>query len=160
MQRLASFMAKRSLSVPITFRINSHKRPFRGAMDEKTARKYRDSRKLPSTLRQPRTYRTRKDPFAEVWPQVEALLRKEPGLQAKTVFDWLRKQPPGKFQASHRRTLERRVRHWRVTCGPAREVMFRQVHQAGDLAASDFTEMNSLGVTIAGERFEHFFSSS
>lgn len=33
--------------------------------------------------------------------------------------------------------------------------MFRQVHHAGDLAASDFTEMNSLGVTIAGQRFEH-----
>ena len=98
----------------------------RAGMDEKTARKYRDSRKLPSTLRQPRTYRTRNDPFAEVWPQVEALLRKEPGLQAKTVFDWLQKQHPGNFQASHRRTLERRVRHWRVTCGPAREVMFRQ----------------------------------
>ena len=36
-------------------------------MDEKTARKWRDSDKLPSQCRQPRTYRTRPDPFAEVW---------------------------------------------------------------------------------------------
>ena len=38
----------------------------RAGMDEKTARKYRDGRKLPSTLRQPRTYRTRKRPMR--WP--------------------------------------------------------------------------------------------
>jgi hypothetical protein len=33
--------------------------------------------------------------------------------------------------------------------------MFSQVHHAGDLAASDFTSMNSLEVTILGKRFEH-----
>ena len=33
--------------------------------------------------------------------------------------------------------------------------MFSQVHHAGDLAASDFTSMNALGVTILGKRFEH-----
>jgi len=33
--------------------------------------------------------------------------------------------------------------------------MFSQVHYAGDLAASDFTDMSSLGITIAGQRFEH-----
>src|SRR5438132_1106265 len=54
-----------------------------------------------------------------------------------------------------RRTFERRVQHWRATAGAARTVMFSQVHHAGDLAASDFTSMNSLGVTILGKRFEH-----
>jgi len=53
---------------------------------------------------------------------------------------------------------ERRGQHWRVTCGPAREAMFRQVHQEGDLAASDFTETSSLRVTIAGQRFERCVS--
>jgi hypothetical protein len=47
--------------------------------------------------------------------------------------------------------LEWRVQYWRVTCGPAQEVMFSQVHQAGDPAASDFTETSSLRVTIAGQ---------
>ena len=33
--------------------------------------------------------------------------------------------------------------------------MFRQVHEAGDLAASDFTHMSALNITIAGRRFDH-----
>ena len=126
----------------------------RAGMDDKTARKYRQGRKLPSSLKQPRTYRTRKDPFAEVWPQVETLLQNEPALQAKTLFDWVKKQYPGQFESSHRRTFERRVHHWRATLGPAQNVMFSQVHHAGDLAASDFTELGSLGITITGQRFE------
>jgi hypothetical protein len=37
-------------------------------MDERTVRKYRDLGKLPSELEVwPRTWRTRKDPFADVW---------------------------------------------------------------------------------------------
>jgi hypothetical protein len=99
-----------------------------------------------------RTYRTRKEPFAEVWAQVESLPQSGLGLQGKTVCDWLQERDPGKFEACQRQTLERRVQHCRVACGPAREVMFSQVHQAGDLAASDFTETSSLRVTIAGPR--------
>ena len=44
----------------------------RTGMDEKTARKYRDGEKLPSELVKPRTWRTREDPFEEVWPAVLA----------------------------------------------------------------------------------------
>ena len=40
-------------------------------MDRKTARKYRDQTKLPSELETwPRTWRTREDPFADVWEEV------------------------------------------------------------------------------------------
>ena len=40
-------------------------------MDRKTARKYRDQAKLPSELRTwPHAWRTREDPFAEVWDEV------------------------------------------------------------------------------------------
>ena len=38
----------------------------RAGMDEKTARKYRSLGVLPSSLKQPRTYRTRPDPLAEL----------------------------------------------------------------------------------------------
>lgn len=127
----------------------------RADMDEKTARKYRTLDSLPSSLKRPRTYRTRKDPLAELWPKVQARLEAEPRLHAKTLFDWLVKEHPGRLSRSQRRTLERRVRHWRATAGKARTVMFSQVHHAGDLAASDFTSMNALGVTILGQRFEH-----
>ena len=39
----------------------------KAGMDEKTARQYRRSGRLPSELRQAHTWRTRPDPFAEVW---------------------------------------------------------------------------------------------
>lgn len=64
----------------------------RAGMSEKTARHYRDHRQLPSTRKTPRNYRTRVDPFADVWPMVEERLRAEPRLLAKTLFDWLRLQ--------------------------------------------------------------------
>ena len=124
-------------------------------MDEKTARKYRDSQDLPSQGAARRMWRTRKDPFCEVWPQVRERLEAEPRLRAFTLFDWLQDRYPGSYPESQRRTFERRVRGWRAQHGPRREVMFPQVHDPGGLAASDFTSMNSLGVTIAGQRFDH-----
>ncbi len=127
----------------------------RAGMDEKTARKYRELGALPSTQKRPRTYRTRKDPLAELWPKVQERLEAEPRLHAKTLFDWLQKEHPGRLTQSQRRTFERRVRRWRATAGKPRPVMFSQVHHAGDLAASDFTCMNALGVTILGKRFDH-----
>src|SRR5210317_1755998 len=47
----------------------------KSGMDPKTARKYRDHCKLPSELRaeQIRTWRTRDDPFARRWPEVEGI---------------------------------------------------------------------------------------
>ena len=129
----------------------------RAGMSEKTARHYRDHRQLPSARKTPRTYPGMPgvDSFADVWPTVEERLRAEPRLLAKTLFDWLRHQHPGRFLDSHRRTFERRVRQWRALAGPNRTVVFRQVHEAGDLAASDFTSMNSLGITIAKQPFDH-----
>ena len=130
----------------------------RTGMSNKTARHYRDHSALPGVrrkLRGPRSYRTRPDPFAAVWPMVEERLRTEPRLLAKTLFDWLRLEHPGLFLDSHRRTFERRVRQWRARLGPNKAIMFRQVHEAGEFAASDFTHMNSLNITIAGRKFDH-----
>ncbi|HVA46196.1 MAG TPA: hypothetical protein VNH11_07470 [Pirellulales bacterium] len=92
-------------------------------MDEKTARKYRLLGTLPSALKQPRAYRTRKDPFAELWLKVQARLEAEPRLQAKTLFDWLQRECPERLTQSQCRTFERRVRQWRATAGLARPVM-------------------------------------
>lgn len=127
----------------------------RAGMDEKTARTYRASGTLPTQGKKPRLYRTRPDPFAEIWPQVTERLQAEPRLRAKTLFDWVRAEHPGRFTDGHRRTFERRVQSWRALAGPGRDVVFRQVHAAGDLGASDFTSMNALGVTVAGQPFDH-----
>lgn len=91
----------------------------RAGMDEKTARKYRSLGALPSTQVRPRTYRTRKDPLAELWQRAQARLEAEPRLRAKTLFDWLQREYPGQLTQSHRRTFERRVRQWRATAGSA-----------------------------------------
>jgi hypothetical protein len=124
-------------------------------MDEKTARGYRDDKRLPSQRKSTRKYRTRIDPFEQVWSTVEQKLQAEPRLQAKTVFDWLQETYPGKFLSSMRRTFERRVAKWRALSGPGKTVYFPQQHQPGRLAASDFTNCNELGVTIAGMKFDH-----
>ncbi len=39
----------------------------KAGMDEKTARKWRNLGKLPSEVRQQHNWRTRKDPFENVW---------------------------------------------------------------------------------------------
>ena len=124
-------------------------------MDEKTARSYRDDNRLPSHRKTKRDYRTRVDPFAEVWPEVQQRLETEPKLQAVTLFSWLQDGYPGQFLDSTRRTFERRVRLWRSTHGPNKTVTFPQEHHPGHIAASDFTVMNSLGVKIAGSQFDH-----
>lgn len=129
---------------------------MRADMDEKTARKYREAGKLPSEIGVwPRTWRTREDPFAEVWDEVCEQLETSPGLQAKTLFAWLQRKYPGRFEDGQVRTLQRRLRQWRATAGPAKEVFFAQIHHPGRLAASDFTHMGSLGVTLGGQPFDH-----
>jgi len=127
----------------------------KAGMDPKTARKYLRLNRLPSELpRRPR-WRTRRDPFAEVWQEVRSLLETNPGLEAKTVFEHLQRGYPARFADGQLRTLQRRVKVWRATEGPAKEVFFAQQHVPGELSASDFTHMNKLGITIQGQSFPH-----
>jgi hypothetical protein len=124
-------------------------------MDEKTARRYRSLGKLPEEVRVEHSWRTREDPFDEFWAGVEEKLRINPGLEAKTLFEDLQCRYPGRFGDGQLRTLQRRVKIWRALQGPPREVFFPQVHKPGELCQSDFTSMNSLGVTIQRQPFEH-----
>lgn len=128
---------------------------LKSGMDEKTARKYRREARMPSELSERHWWRTRPDPFLDVWGAVEEQLRANPGLQAKTLFAWLQGQHPGRFQDGQLRTFQRGVRRWRATEGPEKEVYFSQVHEPGRLCASDFTHMTSLGVTIGGQLYSH-----
>jgi hypothetical protein len=128
---------------------------MKAGMDRKTARKYRDRDQLPSETLQPRTWRTRPDPLADVWPRLEELLQREPQLQANTLLAWLQREVPTHDWQRRRRTLERRVRQWRAQHGPAKEVFFAQQHEPGRLGASDFTHMDALAVTIQGQPFPH-----
>lgn len=127
----------------------------KAGMCEKTARKYRRSGKLPSESQAPHNWRTREDAFEEVWAEVAALLKMNPGLEARTVFEDLQRRYPGRFADGQLRTLQRRVKAWRALEGPQREVFFAQEHHPGVLCQSDFTHMGDLRVTLAGQAFDH-----
>lgn len=127
----------------------------KAGMSERTARKYARSGRSPSAVKVPHTWRTRPDPFAEVWPEVETWLQQDAGLMAKTVWCELNERYPGRFQGGQLRTLQRRFNAWRAKSGADREVFFSQVHVPGEQAQSDFTDMRALDITIAGQPFPH-----
>lgn len=72
-------------------------------------RRYRRTQKP----RSPRTWRTRKDPFAEVWVELRLRLEINPAQTAKALFKDLQRRHPGRFPDGQLRTLQRRVRDWR-----------------------------------------------
>ncbi len=128
---------------------------MKAGMDRKTARKYRNLGHLPSETKSAHRGRRRPDPLVHVWARLEEMLQREPALQAKTLVEWLQREYPGQDWQRQRRTVERRVRQWKAEHGPAKEVFFSQVHEPGRLGSSDFTHMDSLNVTIAGQPFPH-----
>jgi hypothetical protein len=127
----------------------------KAGMDPKTARDYLRDQRLPSERKADRTWRTRPDPFTGVWDEIREQVTANPGLEAKTLFEALQRKYPGQFADGKLRTLQRRLKHWRATDGPEREVFFAQQHVAGRLGQSDFTHMNELGITIGGQSFPH-----
>ncbi len=127
----------------------------KSGMSENTARKYLRDRNLPSQIKQERTWRTREDPFADVWDEVESKLEVNAGFEAKTIFEWLQRENPGCFSDGQLRTLQRQIKQWRALEGPAKEVYFDQRHSPGQLCESDFTHMTALGISIDGIPFNH-----
>ena len=131
---------------------------MKSGMNRRTAGKYLDLGKLPSeTPPVERRWRTREDPFEEHWPEVRQWLENAPELEAKILFEHLCEKYSGHYQEGQLRTLQRHIKHWRATEGPDKEVFFAQQHYPGQLMQTDFTHMNSLGVSIGGELFKHMF---
>jgi hypothetical protein len=77
--------------------------------EESRKRKYRKSKKS----KIPRWWRTRKDPFEEVWAEVSRWLECNPERTSKLLLCELKKRYPEKYNDSHLRTLQRRVKSWR-----------------------------------------------
>ena len=128
----------------------------KAGMDVKSARKYARLGKMPSEVQAAHTWRTRKDPFGEVWEGMRDKLAESGGLlEAKTLFEHLQRERPGAFSDGQLRTLQRRIKWWRALEGPSHEVFFPQVYQPGGLCESDFTHMGSLEITISGGWFDH-----
>ena len=109
---------------------------------------------LPSHKQPPRG-RRRPDPLAAIFEaEIVPMLTASPGLRAVAVFEEMVRRHP-ELDAGVRRTMERRIRAWRALHGPEQEVIFRQIHEPGRMALSDFTDMSDLGVTVAGAPLDH-----
>jgi hypothetical protein len=76
-------------------------------------------------------WRTRPDPFHDVWPEVLYWLGEEPDATAKLLFERLMSKYPGKFYSGQLRTLQRRVKEWRHVM--ARELVFACNESEDDL---------------------------
>jgi len=126
----------------------------------KTVTKYEKAGRLPSELKQPRRYRTREDPFAEDWSELEEMLTAAPELEATALFEWLcdkykdENDGQGKYQAGQLRTLQRRVSSWKALHQDKLAVL-EQMHRPGEALQTDGTWLTELGVTIQGEPFKH-----
>jgi transposase len=127
----------------------------KAGVSENTARKYRRSGVPPSQMASEHSWRTRRDPFQDCSDEIEQLLGLEPGLEAKTIFEHLRGKHPDCFSEGQLRSLQRRVKIWRATKGPGREIFFAQEHHPGDIGQSDFCHAGRLRVTISGQIFDH-----
>ena len=73
-------------------------------------RKYRRSAKPTA----PRWWRTRPDPFADVWEDVVGWLAADPARTGVSLFAALEQRYPGRFADGQCRTMQRRVREWRA----------------------------------------------
>lgn len=127
----------------------------KAGISQRSAYKYLKSNKLPCQMQKKHDWSTRKDPFEDDWPEICGMLEVNPGLEGKTIFEYFQREYPGRYEEGQLRTLQRRMKIWRATQGPAKELYFQQIHYSGDLCASDFTHMNSLGITIRKEPFNH-----
>ena len=61
----------------------------------------------------PRCWRTRKDPFERVWPEILLWLQQDPDSTAKSLMERLQKEYPGQFAEGQLRTSQRRIKEWR-----------------------------------------------
>ncbi len=129
---------------------------MRAGMDRKTARNYVTDGRMPSEMQQRRDWKTREDPFEKQAERIDQILREQPAIEAKTLFEILCSEWPDTFVPGQLRTLQRRVERWRVTQDDASALaMLAQRHRPGEAAQTDFTHAVELGVTIAGVLYAH-----
>jgi hypothetical protein len=126
----------------------------KAGFSERTGRRI-ERGKRSSGRDQQRPWRTRKDPFEEVWelvPELEAA----PELGAITLLEVLQRRYPGQYADGQLRTLQRRVKQWKVLYGQDKEVMFRQERpRPGQLGLSDFTQLKGVVITVGGQVLRH-----
>lgn len=125
----------------------------KAGISERSARRIDHGQRAPTTPK--REWRTRQDPLEPAWePIVVPLLKSDESITPFAIYDYLCEHHQSKFSTRSRRTLERRIRHWRHLNDAGLDVMFLQTHEYGVLAIADFTVVES-PVTIKGEALKH-----
>lgn len=125
-------------------------------LDPKTAAKYlKNNCQSPQELQAKHTWRTREDPLGEVWEKAQRMLQDAPELESKALFEHLLILDEGGLNESHLRTFQRRVKQWRLTHGPDREVFFPQDRTPGRMVQLDWTHALELGVTLQSRLYDH-----
>ncbi|RRH86897.1 IS21 family transposase [Mesorhizobium tamadayense] len=126
----------------------------KASISRATAYRIKKNPDLPSQKQKARG-RRRPDPLEHIFDaEVVPLLKAAPGIRAVAIYEEMLRRHPD-LSEGIRRTLERRIRSWRAIHGEEQEVIFRQLHEPGRLGLSDFTDMSSLGITIAGQPLDH-----
>ena len=88
-------------------------------------RRYRNTKK-PRKKLEKRTWRTRKDPFENVWDRIRLQLELNPELTAKSFLENLIKENSDEFNIKQLRTLQRQVTCWRVGQLKIQQEMYSQ----------------------------------
>ncbi len=128
---------------------------MKAGMSRKTAGKYLRQDNVIEQRQVAHTWRTRKDPLEEIWPEALTMLRDAPELEAKALFEHLALKSGDEVNANLLRTFQRRVRSWRLAEGPEKEIFFTQDHKPGKTLAADWTDMGGVGVSIEGKILSH-----
>lgn len=119
----------------------------KAGMSRNSASKYLDNPEPEPPA--PRHWRTRSDPFSEVWPEAEAMLQWAPELEAKALYEHMQRTHAGQMPGSLR-CFQERVRLWRLEHGPDKEVFFAQVHRPGEWIQADWMHLGKTNLTVAG----------
>jgi len=124
-------------------------------LSERSGRRI-DSGKLVIHQGKDRHWRTREDPLETYWQSIVCpLLEDNPALTPITIHEYLCDNHPEHYETSSLRTLQRRIKQWRLTDGPEKEVIFRQEKVPGEMGISDFTLLKDFHITICGKLFDH-----
>ena len=74
-----------------------------------------------------RGMRTRPDPFEGVWCEILDWLQQQPDLKAAELLDRLMSRYPNRYSRRQLRTLQRRVRQWRIVV--AKQLVYASAEQ-------------------------------
>lgn len=125
-------------------------------LDPKTAAKYiNENCQSPEELQVKHTWRTRSDPLAGIWDKAVQMLQDAPELESTTLLEYFLSQNGTVLSPAHLRTFQRRVKQWRLTHGPDKEVFFPQTRTPGKMMQLDWTHGLELNVSIQSRSYDH-----